>query len=62
MRNEEPIEQPIEMKQLLEVEVHENMPFVRTRRSKIHDLPIRTPSDKLQNIHSTPRITFIQHN
>jgi hypothetical protein len=31
VRNEEPIEQPIEMEQLPEVEVHENMPFMRTR-------------------------------
>jgi hypothetical protein len=31
VRNEEPIEQPIEMEQLAEVEVHENMPFMKTR-------------------------------
>jgi hypothetical protein len=31
VRNEEPIEQPIEMEQLLEVELHENMFFMRTK-------------------------------
>jgi hypothetical protein len=38
------------MEQLPEVEVHENMPPIRARQSKIHDVPTRTPSDKLQSV------------